>query len=127
METRVIGMIVLAGVIVQILLGLYGGVKPSMTDPITLLHIVIGISGLGITLFMTNKALKVAATPITKYVMIVTSIVVLSQVGTGYMLLTGMSNRPMDHAMSAYLIVVLLVGHAAYAMYRKKKQESKST
>ena len=49
METRVVGMIVLAGVIVQILLGLYGGVKPSMTNPMTLLHIVIGISGLGIT------------------------------------------------------------------------------
>ena len=75
---------------------------------------------------MTNKALKVAATPITKYVMIVASIVVLSQVGTGYMLLTGMSNRPMDHAMSAYLIVALLVGHAAYAMYWQKKQQSKA-
>ena len=115
-------MIVLAGVIVQILLGLYGGVKPSMTNPMTLLHIVIGISGLGITLFMTNKALKVAATPITKYVMIVASIVVLGQVATGSMLLTGMSTRVNDHAISAYIIVVLLVGHAAYAMYWQKKQ-----
>jgi len=123
METRVIGMIVLAGVIVQILLGFFGGVKPSMTDPMTLIHAVIGISGLGITLFMTNKALKVAATPITKYVMIVASIVVLGQVATGSMLLTGMSTRVTDHAMSAYLIVALLVGHAAYAMYYTKKQK----
>ena len=95
-----------------------------MTDPITLLHSVIGISGFGIILFMTNKALKVAATPVTKYVMIVASIVVLGQVVTGSMLLTGMTTRASDHAMSAYLIVVLLVGHAAYAMYYAKSQKN---
>lgn len=126
METRVIGMIVLAGVIVQILMGFLGFVKPSMMDPITLLHAVIGISGLGTVLFMTNKSLKVAATPVTKYVMIVGSIVVLSQVATGLMLLTGMTIRTMDHALNAYLIVTLFVGHAAYAMYWQKKQQSKS-
>ena len=73
---------------------------------------------------MTNKALKVAATPITKYVMIIASIVILGQVATGSMLLTGMSNLVVSHVMSAYLIVALLVGHAAYAMYYAKSQKN---
>ena len=130
METKVVGMIVLAGVIIQILLGFFGGVKSlgsigsSLTDPVTLIHVVIGISGLGITLFMTNKALKVAATPITKYVMIIASIVILGQVASGSMLLTGMSNLVVSHVMIAYLIVALLVGHAAYAMYYAKSQKN---
>ena len=71
METRVIGMIIMAGVIVQIILGELDLLSPSMTDPITLIHGAIGISGLGLTLFMTNRALKISQTPITKYVMTV--------------------------------------------------------
>ena len=123
METRVIGMIIMAGVIVQIALGELDLVTPSMTDPITLIHGAVGVTGLGLTLFMTNRALKVAATPITKYVMIIASVLELGQVATGGMLLTGMSTRVSDHAMTAYVIVFLLVGHVVYAINYAKKQK----
>ena len=123
METRVIGMIIMAGVIVQIALGELDLVTPTMTDPITLIHGAVGVTGLGLTLFMTNRALKVAATPITKYVMIIASVLVLGQVATGGMLLTGMSTRVSDHAMTAYVIVFLLVGHVVYAINYAKKQK----
>ena len=118
-------MIIMAGVIVQIVLGELNLLTPelSMTNPITLIHGAVGVAGLGLTLFMTNRALKVATTPITKYVMIITSVLVLGQVATGGMLLTGMSTRVSDHAMTAYLIVFLLVGHVVYAMNYAKKQK----
>ena len=116
-------MIIMAGVIVQIALGELDLVTPSMTDPITLIHGAVGVTGLGLTLFMTNRALKVAATPITKYVMIIASVLVLGQVATGGMLLTGMSTRVSDHAMTAYVIVFLLVGHVVYAINYAKKQK----
>ncbi|NSL73342.1 MAG: hypothetical protein ATL_00020 [Thaumarchaeota archaeon] len=123
MKTRVIGMIIMAGVIVQIILGELDLLSPSMTNPITLIHGAIGISGLGLTLFMTNRALKISQTPITKYVMILASLLVLGQVATGGMLLTGMSTRVSDHAMTAYVIVFLLVGHVVYAINYAKKQK----
>ena len=123
METRVIGMIILAGVVVQLILGFLGLVTSAMLNPVTIAHVVIGVGGFGATLFMTNKALKVSTTPITKYVMIIASLVILGQLTTGYMLLAGMSNLITSHAMSAWLILALFVGHAGYAMYYAKKQK----
>ena len=66
METRVIGMIILAGVVVQLILGFLGLVTSAMLNPVTIAHVVIGVGGFGATIFMTNKALKVSTTPITK-------------------------------------------------------------
>lgn len=123
METRVIGMIVLAGVVVQLILGHMDLVTPVMMNPVTIAHVVIGVGGFGATLFMTNKALKVSTTPITKYVMIIASVVILGQLATGYMLLAGMGNLIISHSMSAWLILALFVGHAGYAMYYAKKQK----
>ena len=123
METRVIGMIVLAGVVVQLILGHMGLVTPVMMNPVTIAHVVIGVGGFGATIFMTNKALKVSTTPITKYVMIIASVVILGQLATGYMLLAGMGNLIISHSMSAWLILALFVGHAGYAMYYAKKQK----
>jgi len=123
METRVIGMIVLAGVVVQLILGHMNLVTPAMMNPVTIAHVVIGVGGFGATIFMTNKALKVSTTPITKYVMIIASVVILGQLATGYMLLAGMGNLIISHSMSAWLILALFVGHAGYAMYYAKKQK----
>ena len=123
METRVIGMIVLAGVVVQLILGHMDLVTPAMMNPVTIAHVVIGVGGFGATIFMTNKALKVSTTPITKYVMIIASVVILGQLATGYMLLAGMGNLIISHSMSAWLILALFVGHAGYAMYYAKKQK----
>jgi hypothetical protein len=123
METRVIGMIVLAGVVVQLILGHMDLVTPVMMNPVTIAHVVIGVGGFGATIFMTNKALKVSTTPITKYVMIIASVVILGQLATGYMLLAGMGNLIISHSMSAWLILALFVGHAGYAMYYAKKQK----
>ena len=123
METRIIGMIILAGVVVQLILGFSGLVTPVMMAPITIVHVVIGVGGFGATLFMTNKALKVSTTPITKYVMVIASLVILGQLATGYMLLAGMGNLLISHTMSAWLILALFVGHAGYAMYYAKKQK----
>ena len=122
METRIIGMIILAGVVVQLILGFSGLVTPVMMAPITIAHVEIGVGGFGATLFMTNKALKVSTTPITKYVMVIASLVILGQLATGYMLLAGMGNLLISHTMSAWLILALFVGHAGYAMYYAKKQ-----
>ena len=123
METRIIGMIILAGVVVQLSLGFLGLVTPVMMAPITIAHVVIGGGGFGATLFITNKALKVSTTPITKYVMVIASLVILGQLATGYMLLAGMGNLLISHTMSAWLILALFVGHAGYAMYYAKKQK----
>ena len=122
METRVIGMIILAGLVVQLILGFSGLVTPAMMNPVTIAHVVIGVGGFGATIFMTNKALKVSTTPITKYVMIIASLVILGQLSTGYMLLAGMGNLLISHTMSAWLILTLFLGHAGYAMYYAKKQ-----
>ena len=116
-------MIILAGVVVQLILGFAGLVTPVMMAPITIAHVVIGVGGFGATLFMTNKALKVSTTPITKYVMVIASLVILGQLATGYMLLAGMGNLLISHTMSAWLILALFVGHAGYAMYYAKKQK----
>ena len=116
-------MIILAGVVVQLILGFSGLVTPAMMDPVTIAHVVIGVGGFGVTIFMTNKALKVSTTPITKYVMIIASLVILGQLATGYMLLAGMGNLLISHTMSAWLILALFVGHAGYAMYYAKKQK----
>ena len=123
METRIIGMIILAGLVVQLIIGFSGLATPAMMDPGTVAHVVIGVGGFGATIFMTNKALKVSATPITKYVMIIASLVILGQLSTGYMLLAGMGNLLISHVMSAWLILALFVGHAGYAMYYAKKQK----
>ena len=116
-NTRMIGIILTLGVIFEIIIGTML-VTPT-NSMITLLHGFIGIVMLGVVLYLT-KNLKPDATPITKYTMVLASILFLFQIISGLRLLTGSPYRYIDHSIIAILILLLFLGHAGYSMYLKR-------
>ena len=116
-NSRMIGIILSLGVIFEIIIGTIL-VTPT-NSMITLLHGFIGIVMLGVVLYMT-KTLKPDVTPITKYTMVLASILFLFQIISGIKLLTGSPIRYIDHSIIAFLILLLFLGHAGYSMYLKR-------
>ena len=115
-----IGIILTLGVIFEIIIGTML-VTPT-NSMITLLHGFIGIVMLGGVIYIT-KNLKPDATPITKYTMILASILFLFQIISGIRLLTGSPYRYIDHGVIAFIILLLFLGHAGYSMYLKRKDK----
>ena len=116
-----LGTVALAGVIVQVIMGLE--ITGAGMDSLIMPHVLIGILGLVIIIVLAVMAFRVTtATIYSKLIITILTIVVLLQVGLGFQLLQGADAMISSHEANGFLILILAVAMGAVTMQSARKR-----
>ena len=116
-----LGTVALAGVIVQVILGLE--ITGAGVDSFITPHVLIGVLGVVIILVLAITAFRVkTATIYSKLIIMILTIVVLLQVGLGFQLLQGTDAMITSHEANGFLILGLTVVMGAVTMQSARKR-----
>ena len=115
-----LGTVALAGVIVQVILGLE--ITGAGLDNLIMPHVLIGVLGLIIIIVLDITAFRAkTATIYSKLIITILTIVVLLQVGLGFQLLQGVDAMITSHEANGFLILILTLLMGGVTMQNARK------